>query len=259
MSLESVLKEIKSLKPFTEENTDIGPVETLSGRRGRKNQAIEQTRLLKISYKRDLMASALFMVVVGNEAKQFEEISTGKKFNLFAADPEQFFADLSARVPEALYAGKESVSNIFDVLGRHLEDKASELDIIGYPQLIFKESYVGTLGNAKDFARLVRRAVNEQIGSEVVGIQAVNSILDKAIDRGHSSKTTPIVLTTDDLTFAAQLTKDLQRLTNRVFLVEAGTGEGLKTLSNEDTIKVEEVNPKTVGEVLAKINRSIKS
>ena len=256
MSLEKTLKEIKALKPFAEENTDIGPIETMSGRRGRKNQAIEQLRQLKLTYKRDLMNSALFLIVVGSERAQFEEITTNKKFGLFAANPEEFFQDLSSRIPAALYAGKESVGNIFDVLGRHLEDKANELDIVGYPQLIFKESYAGTLGGPEAFTKLVKRAVSDQMGAEVVGIQAVNSILDKAIDKNHAGKTTPIVMTTDDLAFASKLSGDLNRLSPRVFLVQAGTLEG--TTLGDDVVKLEEVNQKTVADALAKINRSFR-
>lgn len=41
MSLQDTLTEIKRLKPFAEEDTNVGPLETLNGRRGRKSQAIE--------------------------------------------------------------------------------------------------------------------------------------------------------------------------------------------------------------------------
>jgi hypothetical protein len=257
MALDTTIQKIKELKTIAETEVTEHPVETLRGRRGQQIQALEQLRDLRISYRRDLLNTAMFFVVLGSERKTFEQITTQKKIGFFSADPEEFFADLSRRVAPALYAGKESVSNVFDVLGRHLEDKANELDIVGYPQLIFRESYVSTLSNEKDFAKLVRRAVNEQMGSEVVGVQAVNSILDKAIDKGHSSKTTPIVLSTDDVEFALKLSLDLQRLTSRVFLVQAGTLD-VGSLNPQEAFLIPEVNAASVKEVLAQINSAIK-
>jgi hypothetical protein len=262
MSLEQTLKEIKTLKPFAEEDLEnLDPATTnpatLGGRRGRKMQALEQITRLKRDYKQQLMSSALFLVVVGSERQNFEHAATGNKFGLFSADPEQFYNDLAGRVAPALYQGKESVSGIFDVLGRHLEDKANELDLASYPQLIFKESYTGYLTNVKDFTRLVKRAVNDQMGAEIVGIQAVNSILDTAVERGHAGKTTPIILSTDDLQLAKELLRDLGRLSSRVFLVQAGTAPIESTAPNN--IAVTDVNQGSVKSVLAQINKTIKS
>lgn len=260
MSLEQTLKEIKTLKPFADEDLEnvdpqtVNPA-TLNGRRGRKNQAVQQIIRLKRDYQRELLQSALFVIAVGSERKAFEDIATNNKFNLFSADPEQFYNDLATRIPPVVYQGKESVSNIFDILGRHLEDKMNEIGAFEYNQLVFKEAYVGTLTTQKEFTKLVKRAVNEQMGAEVVGIQSVYTIMDKAIDKGHSGKTTPIVLGTDDLILAKDLMRDLERLTSRVFLVQAGELTD-STLVPEITLA--EVNANSVKSALATINKTIK-
>jgi hypothetical protein len=256
MSLENVLKAIKENKPFAEENVESGPMETLNGRRGRKNQAIEALGRLKTEYLSDLLKSAVFIVVAGSERTEFEKVAT-TKFNLFSADPETFYNDLAGRVSPSLYLGKEGVNNIFDVLGRHLEDKMSELGAVQYNQLIFKEKYIKTVTSVADFTSIVKEAINDQLGTEIVAIQSVNSILDSAIDRNHSSKTTSIVLTTGDEKLTQDLLKDLDKRGNRVTLVLAGkTSKAFKGLEN--TVNVKEVTEESVKTALDSIKNLLK-
>src|ERR1035437_435955 len=135
MSLSKGIEESKKDRVFAEENVEEGAIETLNGRRGRKNQAVERLKTLKLTYRQDLMESAAFIVVTGDKREEFETLARDS-FACFSANPNALYEDLANRIPEALYHGKESASGIFDVLGRHLEDKARELGIIGYPQMI---------------------------------------------------------------------------------------------------------------------------
>lgn len=257
MSLESTIKEIKRLKPFAEENTEDGPVETLSGRRGRKNQALGELQRLRRVYINDLLRSAVFIVVTGKGREEFETIATGQAFGLFSSDPETFYKDLARRVHPTLYAGSASPTNLFDVLGRHLEDKMSELEVNEYNQMIFKEKYIQVVSTPEQFVTLLKRAINEQIGAEVVGVQAAHSIVDKAIQMGHAAKITPIVLSTGDDSLALSLVKDLERLSPRVFLVNVGkTSKELRAV--EDSINLKEVNEEVVKTTFDKIKATIK-
>lgn len=257
MSLETTIKEIQSLKPFAEENTDTGPVETLNGRRGRKAQAIERIKILRRSYTNELLRSAIFIIVAGKGRDDFEKVATGEKFNLFSADPEAFYKDLAGRVHPTLYQGKASPSNLFDVLGRHLEDKMNELEVNEYNQVVFREKYIQEIASPEEFAQLVKVAVNEQIGSEIVGIQAASSITDKAIEIGHSAKLTPIVLNTGDHVLALRLLEDLQRLTTRVFLVNVGSApKNLKGV--QEAINVKDASEDNVKSTFDTILQSIK-
>lgn len=230
MSLQTVLAEIKKVKVFADEDTNTGEPSTLNARRGRKNQAIEQLKRLKRDYKQELLQNTVFIVTTGSEREEFAK--TSSELGLFVADPEAFYKDLASRVPEVLYKGKEGVSNIFDVLGRHLEDKMMELDINEYNQLLFKAQYAQKIEDVNDFAQLIKKAINDQIGSEIAGVQAIDSLVDEAIERSHADRYTPVVLATDDEQFALQLSRDLERLTTRVFVAVAG--EGNETLKNLD-------------------------
>lgn len=230
MSLQTVLAEIKKVKVFAEEDTNGGEASTLNARRGRKNQAIEQLKRLKRDYKQELLQNTVFIVTTGSEREEFAK--TSSELGLFVADPEAFYKDLASRVPEVLYKGKEGVSNIFDVLGRHLEDKMMELDINEYNQLLFKAQYAQKIDDVNDFAQLIKKAINDQIGSEIAGVQAIDSLVNEAIERNHADRYTPVVLATSDEAFALQLSRDLERLTTRVFVAVAG--EGNETLKNLD-------------------------
>lgn len=47
---------------------------------------------------------------------------------------------------------RQYIRDLFDVLGRYLEDKANELDISEYPQLIFKDRYTSEIPKYVDEA-----------------------------------------------------------------------------------------------------------
>lgn len=257
MSLDTIIKEMKTLKPLAEEDPNSGPAETMVGRRGRINQAIQRLGDLRREYAESLLQSAVFIIVAGAKRSEFEAIATGEKFGLFSSDPESFYTDLANRVHPTLYTGNASPSNLFDVLGRHLEDKMREVGVEQYNQIIFREKYITKMSNAQEFAQVIKAAINEQIGSEIVGIQAANSIVEKAIAGGHSAKTTPIVLSTGDVNLALLLSSDLGKLTPRVFLVNAG--KSTKELrSVEEAINLKEVTEDSVKATLDQIKNSIR-
>lgn len=256
MSLASVLEQIKKVKPFAEENTDTGPAETLNGRRGRKRQAIEQLKELKFQYRDDLRRSAIYILVTGSNRDAFSETAT-KEFKCFSADPEGFYKDLANRIPPALYTNKESISGIFDIVGRHLEDKALELGISQYNQLIFRQGYRQAVHSVEDLVGLLKTAINEQMGGEIVGINAVHQLTDEAIEKEHAKKNTPIILNSGDEKLVLDLADSLERLTPKVFLVVAG--KGTKALNAvEGVLKVKEVTNDSVENMLTTIQNSLK-
>lgn len=257
MSLSSILEEIKQATLFAEEDVESGPLETLRGRRGRKTQAINSLTTLKQDYKRELFRSIVFIVVTGEKRQEFATAAEG--FKCFTADTNTFYKDLASRIPASLYEGKESVSGMFDIVGRHLEDKAREIGIVGYPQLIFRQEYRQTIKNKDDMTLLIKQAVNDQVGSEVVGIQAVESITSTAIRSGHSAKITPVILSTDDDKLALDLNKTLTRLNPRgLYLVVAGKGSKL-TKTAVGAISVKDPTSESVESVLKTISGNVKN
>jgi hypothetical protein len=227
----------------------------MAARRGRKFQSLEKIRQLRTAYNREINRNSLFIVVTGSAREEFAKIAT--EVGVFTANPESFYEDVAKRVSPELYLGKETLSNLFEVVGRHLEDKAMELDIIGYPMLRFQDKYRVAVNSTTDFVTLLKRSINDQIGAEITGINAIRSIVDEAITRDHSAKTTSITLPTGDEILAQELLRDLGRLTPKVFLVVAGkSSKAMRDV--EGSISVKTATMDSVTETLTKIRGQLK-
>jgi hypothetical protein len=255
---------MKLIRPLADEDLDAidmhDPknyhlINTMGARRGRKNAAVERLKELKTEYSNSLLNGAVFILSVGSEAEAFNEVASTEG-NCLSAKAEDIFEDLAGRVHPSLYSGKSTNSNLFDVVGRHLEDKAGELGMTEYPQLMFKDKYSRQIDTQADFAQLLKEAVTEQVGGEIVGITAVRGLTDAAIARNHTQSVTPILLTTKDQKFAVELIKDLERLTPRVYLVVAGEAPK-QLISAKGAIALTEVNSKTVKNALKQIKTSL--
>lgn len=254
MSLATIVAKIKEIKPYIDEDVESGPLETMSGRRGRKNQAINEMANLKRSYKEQMLNNSLFIVVSGASKDGFATIAT-ENFKCLSADPEEFYMDLVNRIPPSLYlSGSASVENVFDVLGRHLEDKAMELGLVQINQPVFKQEYRQNANSKEKLLALVKQIVNEQVGAEIVGFQAVHSLTAPAIEKGHKEVLSAIILPTDDEKLVKFLINDFQRKgrSQKVFLISAGkTKKEIKSM--EGVIGVKEVNETSVKAALTQI------
>jgi hypothetical protein len=255
MSLSNLLSEIKSNQAAAEMNPNVGPPETLNGRIGMKRNAAETNKRLKRQYRTELMAQVAYIVVTGSNRDAFTEVASGENFGCFTADPDNFFKDLASRMDKSLF-GRESTKNLFSIAGNIIEDKAIELDLQSYPMLSFNERYNTTVRSPEEFVPVIRNAVNDQVGSELVGINAVYSVVDEAIRKDYSATVTPVILSTSDERFALDLSKNLKRLTPKVFLVAAGTAsrELKETLG---TFSVKNPTEDSVGKTLTTIRSKI--
>jgi len=257
MSLQNTLEEIKRLKPLAEEDLSTGPIETYVSREGRKRNAKERLKALREEYIDALRTSAVFIIVSGSNKNEFLDLATNE-FKCFTADPEGFYKDLANRLPSELYANKTSGANLFDIMGRHLEEKAQEMHVLGYPQLIMKQQYRRAINNKEDFVELIKQAINEQVGSEISGLHMVRSLVDSAISAEHGLKLTPIVLATDDENLALDFNSTFNRIGSRSFLVAAGKG-AKAVKSREGTFALKEVTKESVENVLTNVRNLCKT
>lgn len=221
MSLEKIMAEITRLRPLAETEVTEEPRSTLGGRLQRQKKAKEDLKSLSESYRQSLLTSAVFVLVIGKQKESFVEMAT-EKLNFFSADPDQFYNDIAAQISPSLYDGKESSPNVLDVVTRVLENKAMEVGITGYPLVTFKQEYRRVIKGRNEFQALIKQIISGQVGTEVVGAQAVKSILTKALDIGHKAKTTPILLTIKDEASLNLLADGLKRISRRVVIVQSG-------------------------------------
>jgi len=257
MSLSKVLQEINKIRPYINEDITAGPPETYAGREGRRRNARDRYKTLKDEYTTQLRLSATFILVLGSDKGTFQETAT-KEFKCFSSDPEGFYKDLANRLPEELYANRAPTGNLFEIIARHLEDKANELGIVEYPMLLMKNDYNRPMKSKEDFVNLLKQAVNEQVGSEIIGLHVINSLSEQAIEIDHQDKLTPIVMTTDDESLALDLIGTLGRIGARSFLVVAGEGAD-KVRSVQGTFTIKEISSKNVKNVLTNISRLCKN
>ena len=258
MSLAQVRDKIKQVLPMALQDADSGPYETLAGRRGQKRQAEEKLKQLKSEYTQLLLRSAIFIVTTGTGASEFAALASSEAGNCFAADSEKFYTDIVNSVNPALYL-RESLPNLFGVVSRALETKMMGISLIqnSYPSLNYKETYARAVKNKEDLLAVLKVALTEQVGGEMVGIQAIHDLVDEAIQKNHGASLTPIVLKTTDEVLALKLLPALERLTPRVFLVGVGkTSKAVKAV--EGAIFVKEASAETVESALTTVRSNLK-
>lgn len=256
MSLQKTLEQIKVFKPLAEEDISQGPRETYSSREGRKRNATSKLKELREDYAIKLRQSAIFVLVAGSAKDEFVELAKNE-FKCFTADPESLYKDLADRLPPALYDQKTPPANLFDIMGRHLEDEIIEMNIDGNLQLVFHSKYQRACSGKEDFKNLIKEAINDQGGLVIAGEHIIRSLVDEAIATGHGQRFTPIILATNDEKLALDLRGTLGRIGSGAYLVAAG--KGAKTIrSTEGAFTVKEVNNQTVETTLTNIRKLVR-
>ena len=206
-----------------------------------------------------------YIVVTGSGRDQFTEIATNETFGCFSNDPEEFYKDTVSRLDPKLF-GRETPRNFFNIVSNIISDKMLEIGVTEYNPLKFSDKYNSAVNKPEDLVLLVRNAMTDQIGAELVGLNAANSLVGKAIERGNTGPVTPILFSTGDEKFALDLKNGLKRkeiskgifngLSSKVFLVVAGTAsKELKKL--EGVVLVKTVTDESVGEALSSIRNKI--
>lgn len=260
MSLSTILKEIETNRPVAETEVSMDNPATYNGRLGLKRAAVEALKRLKAQYRNELMGSTAFIVVTGSARDSFTELATSETFGCFTTNPDDFFNDLVSRISPKLF-GRETCKNLFNVLDNVIYEKAMELELKEYTPVRYNEKYNGDVSSPEKFVPIVKQAVVEQMGSEIVGVSSVNSIVDTAIKRGHSAPVTPVILSTSDEKFALELQRTLSDLKSpnglnaKAFLVVAGKAS--KELKTSSAVVVKTVSEDTVGEALTTIRSKV--
>ena len=257
MSLSTILQEIEKTKPTATLDLTLGNESTFRGREGMKRAAVDRLEQLKTDYKKALIESTFFIILTGANRTLFNEVASNPDFECFSVDPENFYNDLSSRVDTKLF-GRESTKYLFNIANNALYDKALEIGVSrnSITEIKFDERYNMAVKNHAELAALLKKAVNDQIGSEIVGLDALTSIVDRALEKKHTSSVTAVLLNTGDENFALVLQKNLTRLKTKTFVVVAGKAS--KTLQNlPGAFHVKNVTEESVGETLKLIRNKI--
>ena len=174
---------------------------------------------------------------------------------------DSFYEGLISEVHERLYTNATASPALFDILGSTFEQRALDIGIIGYPALIFESKYKKVLKNKEDLLALSKRAFNEKVGVEVLGLDAIEKISKIAVNHEDKErkvlKKFPIVMITKDESLVKDLAKGLKSVTNNVFIISAGTVKD-KGVKDNSITKLKSTTKDAVEKSLVKINENSK-
>lgn len=253
MTLNKIVDDIKKNKALAEEQIDENSdPRTLKSRIGRKNSAKEKLKLLYRDYKKTLVNKVALLLVTGNKAEEFCEVAQTEG-NMFLAIADNLYEDLSSRIPEAVIKRGMKTAAIIDILGRHLEDKANELDVASYPALVYKSKYDKKIENSGDMLELTKTLINSEVGSDLVGLDVLEQVSRQAVNDMFDGKILPVVVLLKDNSIAEEVVEGLKRI-GAVSTVLAGDGKAPKGSS-----KVSDVTKEQVFSVLKKMQKQVSS
>lgn len=255
MSLKELGEDIKKMQAVA----SMDPGDNYSTRRMRLGdiaQAKERLRLLGQEYRKELISRAAFAIVTGSQAEKFATLAEAE-FSCFSVNVEDFYTEITSKIPPVLYQGVSSSQNLFDHIAQAVEEKARTLEIDRCPALIFESKYKKMLNNKEEMVKLTKTAVNDKIGAEFVGLDALYKVTQKVIDSELSGKIVPIILVVDDLSLVEELSKGLKRSISRnTFIVSTGSkvDQKLKDISLDVT---KSVSSETVEKTLLKMKEKL--
>lgn len=253
-NLQVVMKQIKKVKEVAEQDPGTD-VLVRRQRLGKKRQAMEKLKDLYTSYRKEISQNCLIMLVSGTESEKFAEIASAD-FSCYSFKADDFYSKILDQVPSKVYMGRVASHEFFDHISARFEDRAREIDIIGYSPLYFDAKYKKSMKTREDSLNIVKRAMNEKVGSEVVGLDAIEQVSIKTVNEGFAGKVVPIVIHTQDETLTEELIGGLARITNKLFLINSGKSEN-KNLINKSISDIKKVTKKNVEETLIKIKKQI--
>lgn len=252
--LQILMKDIKETKSMAERK----PSEDTRKRSfelGNIRQAKEKLNRLFMNYRKEILGNSVFLTVTGSQSEEFANIAS-EEFSCFSFDSEDLYRKLADAVPPQLYQNKEASRNILDHVSNAFEDRAMQIDIIGYNAIIFKKEFRKMLTGKEDLLQLVKKAVNSSVGAEVVGLDAVDKASLLAIDNEFSGKVVPIVLFTKDQELTKELSSALKRINKNVFLVTTGT-KIEKSLKDMSLSSIKSVDKESVEKTLTKLKQNV--
>jgi hypothetical protein len=95
------------------------------------------------------------------------------------------------------------------------------------------------------------------MGSQIVGLDAIDVVARRAMDEGCSSKIVPIMLYSKDQDLIENLSRGLKEITPNVFVISAGTVKNTQ-LDKKSLVKIKSTTKKSVENSLQTIKKNLK-
>ncbi len=221
MGLKDILQEIDDKKKVISQDLSQVNIRARTYKVGQINSAKERLETLYVNYKNELLNNSVFILATGKNAQKFVEVGV-KDFGCFAMDAKQLYKDIAEEISPQLYLNKTISSSVFDVINNVIETKMQMLDVISYNTVLFSVKYQRVVKSKEEFIDVIKDAMNDEIGSEAVGLYALENISKKAVNEGYKSRLVPIILHTDDESLIEEINKNIRKTTPRAVIVTAG-------------------------------------
>jgi hypothetical protein len=253
-TLKDLVKEMKRQQEIANMDLSEVPAEAYTVRKGKVKRAEEDLNTLREKYLEQLRRCTLFIINTGDDRATFAEIAKNE-FGCFTKDYNEFYNLLVEDLDNQLFLNKTVGSHIFDIVGRKIEDVALSLGILSYPFLGFENKYKKTVNSREELMKVVRSAVNDKIGVEMVGLYSTFKVAQEAMAEGFDAKMAPIVISVEE-DQALELARGLNFMSNNVFMVNNGTqDEGIK---NRSIASPEKLTKTTVKQILTDIKSNFR-
>lgn len=247
MSLKEILSKVEACRDVINQDLSEVDLRARTYKTGQINSAKSRLEGLENDYKNELQRNSVTILVTGKRSEAFAKIAE-EKFNCFTINGKSFYQDAVDKLSTQLYLNKSIGSSVFDVLGNIIEERMRELDINEYNSLIFEAKYSRVIKDKEEMLDIATLAVNDTIGPEIVGLDALDKISKKAIEAGYGSRTVPVVIFSEDESFIDKIGFATSKLSPRMVTVSAGA---VKTAESFITLKT--VSEDSVGKALKQI------
>lgn len=238
-TFEALIKDIEKNKQIAATSLDELDPRTYTTKLGHIKRAKENLKELSLQYRTEVSARAIFILTDGKQSESFIDVATGEDFGLFAVKAEALYEDIVSKISSRYYEDQPASPAVFDLLMSSFNDVCDEIGIIGYPAVLFDAKYKRRLKSKEDLINLTKEAFNDMVGSDLVGLYAIDKVAKEAINKGYNGKTIPIIIHTVDKELTKELEQSLKNITPNVFKVSTVKKHTQKTVE-ESLLKIRE-------------------
>lgn len=236
-NIEYLIKEIKKNKELAEMKIEEVNPQRYTTQLGKIKRAKENLKSLYESYRNEVKQNTVFIVLKGKQGKSFIDIATGENYGCFEINADKLYEDIASKVNSRYYQDQTSSPTLFDILMSSFEDICDDLGIIGYPAVLFESKYQRRLKSKEDLIELTKEAFNEKVGSELVGLYAVDKVARKAVNEDYEGKSIPIIIHSKDNKLIDELSVTLNNVSRNVFKIST-TKKQSKKLVEEKLLEI---------------------
>jgi len=253
--MEYLIEKIKQLKIVANTQPDHEPQSTYTARYGLYSKAKTDLEEVYMQFRKSIINNAFFVIAQGQDHKQFAEIAE-KDFGCFTLDVTDFLKLITDPVDKSNYIGRQFNQQAADCVNNELDILARNIGILGLVSLTDHPSLAGAIQNQEDFMEKTAKAIHLDIGSELIGMYAVDMVAQKAINHDKASAVYPIVINMEKALFANNLVEHLPNLGLPTFVVTANSDD--ENLNSKAAAKLEKTDEASIKKAFAVIKKALK-